>query len=185
MMRFSVVMFLTFLVTVSCNWFETKPRRSDQLFLGMYLGMKKEEFFDRCWVLNKENKVTQGPGNQSVEYRLNGNSKPAILMHFYPNFYKDRIFEMPVVYNYEAWAPWNRQYWSDALIDKIVHHFDTTYGKMEVLDHRTMGKVYYRVDGKRRINVFIKDEQFVQAVFTDLSIERKIKRMNSEGSYDE
>lgn len=174
-MRQLVFIFNFLLIAASCNWYDNGPRKSDTLFLGIYLGMKKQDFFDRCWQLNKENVVVQGPGNQSVEYRLNGNKKPGILMHFYPNFYKDRIYEMPVVYNYEAWAPWNKQYWSDKLLEKIVHHFDSTYGKMEVLDHRTMGKVYYRIDGKRRINVFIKDDQYVQAVFTDMSIERRLK----------
>lgn len=172
-----VLLFAACSITLSCSYLDTGPRKSEELFLGIYLGMKKEDFFDRCWQLNKENLVTQGPGNQSVEYRLNGNEKPSILMHFYPHFYNDRIYEMPVVYHYEPWAPWNREYWSDKLLDKIVHHFDSTYGKMEVLDHRTMGKVYYRIDGKRRINVFIKDDQYVQAVFTDMSVERRIKRL--------
>lgn len=168
--------FTILILLFGCGWLGRSPGKSEQLFLGIYLGMDKQEFFDHCWKLNSQNIITQGPGNQSVEYRLPVKDKPGILMHFYPNFYKDKIYEMPVVYNYEAWAPWNRQYWSDKLFEKIVHHFDTTYGKMEVLDHRTMGKVYFRIDGKRRINVFIKDDQYVQAVFTDLRVEREMKR---------
>lgn len=178
------IFFLLSAVIASCNWMDSGSRKSNQLFLGIYLGMKKQDFFDRCWQLNKENIAIQGPGNQSVEYRLTGAEKPGILMHFYPNFYDDRIYEMPVVYHYEAWAPWNRQYWSDKLLERIVHHFDTTYGKLEVLDHRTMGKVYFRIDGKRRINVFIKDDQYVQAVFTDLNVERRLKQMQRDDNQE-
>jgi hypothetical protein len=40
-----------------------------------------------------------------------------------------------------------------------------------------MGKIYARIDGKRRINLFVKDDQFVQAVFTDLEVEdQKIEK---------
>lgn len=40
-----------------------------------------------------------------------------------------------------------------------------------------MGKIYARIDGKRRINLFIRDDQFVQAVFTDLEVEdQKLKK---------
>ena len=31
------------------------------------------------------------------------------------------------------------------------------------------------MDGKRRINLFIKDEQFVQAIFTDMEVEERLK----------
>jgi len=43
------------------------------------------------------------------------------------------------------------------------------------LKHPTMGIVYYQMKGRRRINIFIKDDQFVQAVFTDLKVEKKLK----------
>jgi hypothetical protein len=31
------------------------------------------------------------------------------------------------------------------------------------------------MDGKRRINLFIKDDQFVQAIFTDMEVEKRLK----------
>jgi hypothetical protein len=171
--------FLIILILSGCEW-QRHNGKSTDLFLGIYLGMEKQKFYDHCWQLNKDSVAVQGPGNKSVEYRLPNPGGPAILMHFYPNFYNDRIYEMPVLYHYEAWAPWNRQYWAEALLDKIVQHYDTIYGKLNVLNHRTMGKVYYRIDGKRRINVFVKDDQYVQAVFTDLSVERELKKKQKE-----
>jgi hypothetical protein len=50
--------------------------------------------------------------------------------------------------------------------------FKKWYGDdFQTIDHKTMGKIYVRIDGKRRINLFIRDDQFVQAVFTDLEVE--------------
>jgi hypothetical protein len=31
------------------------------------------------------------------------------------------------------------------------------------------------MDGKRRINLFIKDDQFVQAIFTDMEVEKRLQ----------
>ena len=83
---------------------------------------------------------------------------------------------MPVIFMYEKWAPWNKQYVADSLLVEMLEVFKRWYGEdFEVLDHKTMGKVYYRMDKKRRINLFRKDDQFVQAVFTDLSVEKRLK----------
>ncbi|GIV35897.1 MAG: hypothetical protein KatS3mg032_0276 [Cyclobacteriaceae bacterium] len=161
---------------MACNHIPSERRKTTDLFLGVYLGMEKQEFYDHCWKLNRDGIVIQGPGNQSVEYKMTTDDSTGILVHFYPNFHNNRIYELPVLYSYEPWAPWNRQYWSDALLTRIVQHFDSTYGKLDVLNHQTMGKVYFRIDGRRRINVFIKDDQYVQAVFTDLRVERELKR---------
>ncbi len=45
-----------------------------------------------------------------------------------------------------------------------------------------MGTVYYKMDGKRRINLFIRDDQYVQAVFTDLRVEKQIKDAKENGT---
>lgn len=45
----------------------------------------------------------------------------------------------------------------------------------KLVEHPNQGKVYYKIDGKRRINLFIRDDQFVQAVFTDLQVEKRLE----------
>ena len=102
-------------------------------------------------------------------------------MNFYPTFYAEKIFEMPVTFNYESWAPWNKQYQADTLLVEMLGLFKEWYGDdFKKLDHPVMGPVYYRIDGKRRINLFRKDDQYVQAVFTDLEVERKLKKAYAE-----
>lgn len=163
---------------ISCNGTskEKEQRKYDSLFLGFSLGMEKKAFYDLCWENNKKGLFTHGPTNQSVEYLLTKETKNNVIMRFYPTFENEKVFEMPVTFTYEAWAPWNRQFQSDSLLIDMIHVFKKWYGDdFQVLKHKTMGIIYARIDGKRRINLFIKDDQFVQAVFTDLQVEEGLK----------
>jgi hypothetical protein len=55
------------------------------------------------------------------------------------------------------------------------------YGEeFKSLNHPTMGTIHYKMDGKRRINLFIRDDQFVEAVFTDLELEEERKASMKE-----
>lgn len=150
--------------------------KSDSLFLGFHLGMPQKDFFDHCTELNKQKKITQGPGGSTnVEYRIVDEYDSEISMRFFPTFIDEKIFEMPVTYSYVAWAPWNRQYWAEQLLPKVLEKYKIAYGDdFKLINHPTQGKVYYKIDGKRRINLFIKDEQHVQAVFSDLKVENRL-----------
>src|SRR5690606_1067300 len=163
--------------TLSCEQGDGKDQADyDSLFLGFYLGMERQAFFDHCWDYTRGEIFTHGPNKTSVEYKMKDELDYPAVMRFYPTFENDRIYEMPVLFSYVAWAPWNRQFQSDSLLVEMVDLFKQWYGEdFEVMDHKTMGKVYYRIDKKRRINLFIKDEQHVQAVFTDLKVEKDLK----------
>jgi hypothetical protein len=151
-------------------------RDYDSLFLGISLGMDKKAFYDHCWELNRQKVFSQGPQNQEVQYLLEHELDAPVYMRFYPSFYHDKIIDMPVLFSYEAWAPWNKQYSSDSLFSKVLTLFEKWYGgDFKVLDHKTMGKVFYKFDGKRRINIFIRDDQNVQAVFTDMELAKQRK----------
>ncbi|MCL6259231.1 hypothetical protein M3O96_09040 [Aquiflexum sp. TKW24L] len=151
--------------------------KSDSLFLGFHLGMPQKDFFDLCTELNKQQIITQGPGGSTnVEFRIVDEYDSEISMRFFPTFNEEKIFEMPVTYSYVAWAPWNRQYWAEKLLPKVLEKYKEIYGDdFKLINHPTQGKVYYKIDGKRRINLFIKDDQHVQAVFSDLRVEKRLK----------
>ena len=156
-------------------------RNTDSLFLGVSLGMERQAFFDHCWEQNRKKLFIHGPSNQSVQYKLASELSEPVTMRFYPTFFEEKIFEMPVTFNYESWAPWNKRYQADTLLVEMVDLFKKWYGDdFKKLDHPVMGPVYYRIDGKRRINLFRKDDQYVQAVFTDLEVERKLKKEYAE-----
>ena len=173
-----------FSLLLSCeksSGISSDKKNTDSLFLGISLGMERKAFYDYCWKLNKSKVFTHGPSNQNVEYKLAEGLRDPVAMRFYPTFHEDKIFEMPVTFSYESWAPWNREYGADSLLVDILPVFKRWYGDdFKKLDHPTMGAVYYKIDGKRRINLFRKDDQFVQAVFTDLKVEKELKRAYAE-----
>lgn len=172
----AIVLFLQFSVA-SCGLKSGDNSESDALFMGFYLGMSQKDFFDHCTELNKQQLITQGPGgNTNVEHLIKDQFSSEVSMRFFPTFIDHRIFEMPVTYAFISWAPWNKQYWADQLLEEVLAEYKKTYGDdFKLLNHPTQGRVYYRIDGKRRINLFVKDEQFVQAVFTDLKVEKRLK----------
>lgn len=161
----------------SFNSPENDFSKPDSLFLGFYLGMPRKDFFDHCTELNSQQKITQGPGGTTnVEHKISGTFGADVSMRFYPTFIEEEIYEMPVTYTYESWAPWNKEFSAVVLFPKILESFKSIYGDdFKVVNHRYQGKVYYKMDGKRRINLFIKDEQFVQAIFTDMKVEKRLK----------
>jgi len=160
---------------------EEKEHQYDSLFLGFSLGMEKKAFYDLCWEYNRKKMFTHGPTNQNVEYRLVHELDSPVYMRFYPTFHEDKIYEMPVTFAYEHWAPWAPQFKSDTLFKHMLPLFKKWYGpEFKELMHPTMGKVYYKMDGKRRINLFVRDDQFVMAVFTDLKVEKELKELAAQ-----
>lgn len=174
---FCVVLLIAFFLS-ACNGNEPATGKGpyDSLFLGFYFGMEKKAFFDHCWEMNRQKKFMHA-SNQNVEYRLENELDHPVYMRFYPYFYKDRIYQMPVTFTYEAWAPWNKDYSSNVLIEKVVPLMKKWYGgDFESTIHPQQGKAYARIDGNRRISIFVKDEQYVQVVFTDIPSEKRLKK---------
>lgn len=152
--------------------------RHDTIFLGLYLGMPSKDFYSHCWELNKQGMIRQGVGNTSVLYELSDELKATVEVNFYPNFYEDKIYEMPVTFRYKAWAPWNRQFSGDTLHLELRDIFQEWYGKgfMEI-DHPQKGKAFVKVDGNRRISLYKgnNDDGIVWALYTDMSLDDKVK----------
>jgi len=178
------VFYLTIFIilTFAC---QDKPSRvkdgvnnPDYLFLDLFFGMTRKEFFDYCWDMNRQEKFVHGTGNTSVQYLLVGETTEPVYMRFYPSFHDDRIYEMPVTFTYEKWAPWNRQYWSEQLLEDLFPVFKKWYGDdFQVIQHPLQGKVYAKMDKYRRINLFVRDDQFVQAVFTDMRQLKEVEKV--------
>jgi len=182
-----LILIATVMCFASCDGSLTRKaaeeKKLDSLFLGISMGMEKKAFYDYCWKMNNEKIFSHGPTNQSVEYVLKSELDRPVTMQFYPNFYEEKIYEMPVLFNYEAWAPWNREFSADSLVLKLLPVFKKWYGDdFQTLQHPVQGTVYYQMKGRRRINLFVRDDQFVQAVFTNLKVEKEIKEMQKEKS---
>ncbi|HEY0772043.1 MAG TPA: hypothetical protein VGD31_17070 [Sphingobacteriaceae bacterium] len=177
----SVVCFAIMVTSCRKEWEGAQTKNSDSLFLGISLGMEDRAFYKHCWDLNKQKILTHGPTNQNVEYHLTNALEDSVIMRFYPSFHEGKIYEMPVTFTYDKWAPWNKRYWADSLLVDMVGVFKKWYGgEFREMDHPVQGKVYVRFDGKRRINLFKKDDQFVMAVFTDMKVAEALKNQQKK-----
>lgn len=143
--------------------------RSDTVFMGLYLGMPEKEFYTRCWELNKSGVIRQGSTNTTVLYEVKKELDYPGTMDFYPRFNDGKIFEMPVRFKYNGWAPWNKKLSSEKLQSDIVDWYEDIYGKGFIrVKHPEHGLAFVKLDGNRRITIFRQDEMHVWAVFTDM-----------------
>lgn len=150
-----------------------KGVREDSILFGIKLGDTRNDFYGKCFDLNKQKLVSQGPGNSSVMhifYDSTVHDTPAQLrLLFFPSFDKDTITDMTMELSYMAWAPWNPQYQSDSLKNKAMDLLMHWYGGNEfVIAHVNDKDVPVKVDGNRRILVYIKDTQSVVLKIQDL-----------------
>jgi len=149
-----------------------KGVRNDSLFLGYYLGMERKEFFDYSWQLNQQQVIM---GGSRIEYELDHFKKNAT-MRFYPDFKDNQIYKMPVEISYDAWAPWNKELFSDSLIVEVLDHYKDEYGDnfIKTLHPENGKEAWINVSGNRRIAIFKKDDTIVQVEFLDLTAQNKV-----------
>ena len=143
--------------------------QSDSLFFGLYLGMSNKDFFARCWELNNKGVFFHGAQNTTVEYRFDDFGKAAT-MNFYPDFHEGAIYEMPVTFAYNAFAPWDSTYSADTLLKQTMDFIVPWFGEGFIeLKHPEKGEVLAKVEGNKRILVY-KSGREVKMLITDLSM---------------
>jgi len=146
--------------------------RQDSLFFGISFGMPETEFYRHCAALNKKGVFRQGQG-QTVEFdilELNHKAK----MEFYPDFHKDKIYQVPVTFSYDAWAPWNKNLSADSLRNEVLELFEKWYGKSFIeVQNPGKGTTFVKIDGNRQIEIYPPEfDHEVLVRFTDLLAER-------------
>ncbi len=144
--------------------------REDSLFLGIYLGMTSQDFYDHCWKLNKQGVIMEGTGNTTVHYDIEEFKYPAS-MEFYPAFDQGLISAMPISFTYDAWSPWNKHLFSDKLIVEVLDLMKQWYGDgfIEIPNPNPIGSnAWVKVDGNRRISVYYVDDTKVKVDIVDL-----------------
>lgn len=155
--------------------------RSDSLFFGLYLGMSNKDFFARCWELNNQGVFFHGAQNTTVEYRFDDFGKAAT-MNFYPEFKEGKIYEMPVTIAYNAFAPWDKSYSADTLLNQTMDFITPWFGDEFIeLSHPEKGEVLAKVHGNKRILVYKSGNQ-VKLLITDLSIKEKAGKQKNRNT---
>lgn len=146
--------------------------RYDSLFLGLELGMTSKEFYVACWEMNQQGLLRQGSANTTVVYDLGDQLPYSAKMEFFPSFHEDKIIEMPVMFRYDGWSPWNRNLWADSLQLQVLDLLEEWHGEGFIrADHPKLGTAYVKIDGNRRIALTRLDDQFVQVTYTDMSVD--------------
>ena len=183
-----LISILIFITIISCQtnpYLELEKKelssgvRYDSLFLGVKFGMTSKEFYAHCWDLNRKKLITQGPSNNSVRYYLPTESiGQKIEMLFYPVFDNDVVYEVNTTFSYTGWAPWNKETSSDYLIDEVREILSEWYNSKfyEIKNPKNNSTLYTTVSGNRRIVITKVSEREVRARYTDLTIEKKIKK---------
>ena len=147
--------------------------RNDSLFLGFYLGMSSENFYNHCYKLNRDSLIWQGGGNLSVQYKTDDLKYPAV-MNFYPEFSDGVIANMPVIFQYEVFEPWNPNKTGDSLQIQVLGLMKSWYGDEFVeIKHPTYGSAFVNVAGNRQISVYKQSDARVGVYFKDLTLEGK------------
>lgn len=143
--------------------------RQDSLFLGIYFGMTSEDFYKRCWELNKEGLIMEGGNNATVQYKLDELEHKGAL-EFYPIFKDEKLQSMTGYAHYFAWAPWNTDMFADKLIDDFKDFLETWFGAGFIsVPSPGVGKAYAHVAGNRRIVLYYTKDERVEILITDLT----------------
>ena len=77
---------------------------------------------------------------------------------------------MKVSFIYDGWAPWNQEQSASNLAQDVKRWYEKTYGNGFItVTHPFRGEAYTKIDGNRRITIYIENDQLVWAIFTDMS----------------
>lgn len=168
---------LLILLTISCSSNEDYQSmverglqsdvQNDSLFLRYHFGMSNDEFYDESWDLNSQEIIT---GLVDVEYKLQDLKSPAT-MKFFPEFENDVIVRMPVTIGYDAWAPWNQEFWPESLIEDLIVYYGEVYGAdfREVYVPDIDRRAHVSVNGNMEIRIYKNSETTVMVDFRDLN----------------
>jgi len=143
----------------------------DSIFLGINFNMDSKSFYTHCWELNKQNLIMQGPGNLSVEYKIDSTLKFPTYMRFYPEFEDGKILKMPVEFVYDRWSPWNRSTSADSLMIDLIPMLEQWYQTpfIEEYSNKRNKSVWYNITGDRQIFLYKKDTSTVRMEISKLN----------------
>lgn len=186
-LRYVSALFLLIFISCKSEYEKLEERelssgkKVDELFLGLKLGMDKKDFYQACWELNSQGLLINGPNQLSVEYKPKMPSGNEAKMMFYPEFEENKIFLMPLEFQYLAWSPLNGEFSAENLQKDVVALFEEWYGPgfIEVANEDKSKIAWVKMDGNRRIRVFKKNLSTIRAEISDLPMQKKLSQKES------
>ncbi|WP_299529610.1 hypothetical protein [Ulvibacterium sp.] len=182
-LKFWTVFWLIFSISCSENKYSDLVKKElasgvihDSLFLGLRLGQSRKDFFEICWDLNREKKVTHSELFPFVKYPLpkkkSLEAENDITMLFYGDFNREKtvMTGIQLQFYYEAWALWNEAVQSDKLLLAVKDSLEKWYPGNDFLELKKDSLQFFvKVDGNRRITIKpLDDNRIVKAKIDDL-----------------
>ncbi len=153
---------------------------NDALIFGMKMGDTQQDFFDRCLELNHQKKVGQGLGRYAqytaVLDSTEAHSAKAIML-FYGIFDEEKIMHgMEMKFSYVSWAPWNKDYQADKLVQNLQRKYLKEYPGNDFIEIEINEEVnaFSKIDGNRQLLIYPLSDKDVVVKMTDL---RQIKNL--------
>lgn len=148
----------------------------EDLIFDMYMGQTQKEFYSRCWELNKEKKISQGSGNRFAKYNVPPGEifeePEEVEMLFYGIFDQDKIMRgMEMRFSYVKWSPWNDDFQSEKLMERLKGHYMNLYGgndfikfDIKIPEH----PAFVKIDGNRQILIYKLSSKDISVKIEDL-----------------
>jgi len=147
----------------------------EDLIFGLKIGQTRKQFYDRCWNLNKQKLVSQGPGNKYAKHVMVLDStiedSPKVEMLFYGIFDEAKIMHgMDMKMSFLGWSPWNKDYHSDKLIQELEKKYLREYAGNRFVEIDIDGnkKALAKIDGNRQILMYPLTNKDVTVKIQDL-----------------
>ena len=149
----------------------------DSLIFGLRLGDSQKKFFTKCWELNKQGLVKQGPNNQYVELiqkeQDSINFAKKIQTLFYGEFDDEKkMVALRMKFSFDGWGIGIYDYYSDKLLPQIKDSLDVWFpGSNEFIEIKSEEipyPVFVKVDGNRQVRVYQISDSEVFAKIEDL-----------------
>ena len=151
-----------------------KGEINNDLILGFSFGMTKQQYYDRCTLLNKNKIITVGGYNFNPEQILTSTSKNTkkITMSFSPNFKEKKIIEeLELRFSFQGWSHWNKDYQSSVLINQVKDSLFSWLPGNDFIEVSIDGidkKPLVKIDGNRRIILYKLNSKDVIAKINNL-----------------
>lgn len=185
---------LLLLLTIGCQSDYTKMVKSelakgvryDSVLLGIKLGDTRNDFYGKCFDLNKAGLISAGSGGASIKYVFTDSvihkTPTEIYLEFVPAFdQRDVITNVDIKFGYPGWAPWNKHLQSDSLKVNVIKLLRYWYGGNDFVIANTKGtKIPVKVDGNRRIFVEDKDMKSIVVRVQDLMHPKYYHSINTD-----
>jgi len=154
---------------------ETSENRYDSLFMGIYLSMPMQDFYDHAYELNQQKIFFKNPGSTDIRYTYETEFRSPVHFVFFPRGGHQTVQKISGHMYYENWSPFSKAFNAGRLQEEVKAFMEAKYGgspfKKEEHPKRYWPYSYVKTDGNRKIHLYRSfDDSKLQVVFENLDL---------------